>query len=129
MKCKNCGCEDFTIMTSMIVSMPSNMYCHLTKKKMRQKDFEVWGVDWDLADFICKKCGNTILRSDEKHKLTDAEERIFLAAMRRERKVCQELDKEGNDSSKMLVPVVDSIEKKVKKFLFGQRGRLERSGE
>ena len=125
MKCKNCGCEDFTIMTSMIVSMPLNMYYKLTKKKMRQKDFEVWSVNWDQADFICKKCGSVILRADEEHKLTDAEERIFLAAMGRERKVCREIDKEDDDPSRMLVPVVDSIEKKVKKFLFGQRGRLK----
>ena len=62
MKCKHCGCDDFTVMTTMIVSMPSDMYRHLTKQKMRKKEFEVWSVNWDLADFICKNCGNTILR-------------------------------------------------------------------
>ena len=65
MKCKHCGCEDFTVMTSMIVSMPFDMYHNLTKKKMRKKEFEVWGVNWDLADFICKECGNTIFNSRE----------------------------------------------------------------
>ena len=66
MKCKNCGCEDFTVMTSMIVSMPFDMYHNLTKKKMRKKEFEVWGVNWDLADFICKKCGNIVFSSRER---------------------------------------------------------------
>lgn len=60
MKCKHCGCEDFTVMTTMIVSMPFDMYCNLTKKKMLKKEFKVWSVSWDLADFICKECGNTV---------------------------------------------------------------------
>ncbi len=66
MKCKHCGCEDFTVMTSMIVSMPFDMYHNLTKKKMLKKEFEVWGVNWDLADFICKECGNTVSLREEK---------------------------------------------------------------
>ena len=66
MKCKKCGCEDFKVMTSMIVSMPIDMYCNLTKQKMRKKEFEVWGVNWDRADFICKNCGHIILSTKER---------------------------------------------------------------
>lgn len=61
MKCKNCGGEDFTVMTTMIVSFPFEYYHKLTKTKMRKKEFGVWGVNWNDSDFICKKCGNTII--------------------------------------------------------------------
>lgn len=45
---------------------------------------------------------------------TDEEHRILLSAISRERKVCEECDREldGNDGY-ALVPIVDSIERKV----------------
>lgn len=64
MKCKNCGSEEFTVMTTMLVSMPFEMYHKLTKKKMRDKEFKIWGVRWGKADFICKNCGLVIERGD-----------------------------------------------------------------
>ena len=49
--------------------------------------------------------------------LTDTEQRIFLIAMNRERKVCQTVDDEYvNDSDLPLVEVCDSIIRKVKKI-------------
>lgn len=49
--------------------------------------------------------------------LTDTEQRIFLIAMNRERKVCQTVDDEYvNDSDLPLVDVCDSIIRKVKKI-------------
>lgn len=49
--------------------------------------------------------------------LTDIEQRIFLTAMNRERKVCQTVDDECvNDSNLPLVEVCDSIIRKVKKI-------------
>lgn len=58
-----------------------------------------------------------------KYVLTDTEQRIFLSAMERERKICERLDNDKADDGtcKMLVPVVDSIERKVKSALF-ERG-------
>lgn len=52
--------------------------------------------------------------------LTDTEQRIFLSAMEHERKICErfDTDKVDDGTCKMLVPVVDSIESKVKKALF-----------
>lgn len=53
--------------------------------------------------------------------LTDSEQRIFLSAMSREERICKELDSEKVDDStvKKLVPIVNSIERKVKKTLWG----------
>lgn len=50
--------------------------------------------------------------------LTDTEQRIFLIAIRRERKVCRMVDdKYSDNASKLsLVKVCDSIERKVKKI-------------
>lgn len=50
--------------------------------------------------------------------LTDAEQRIFLKAIQREREVCQKVDDEysDNDSRVSLVKVCNSIERKVKKI-------------
>lgn len=45
---------------------------------------------------------------------TDQEHRILLSAISRERKVCEECDREiGDNDGYMLVPIVDSIERKV----------------
>lgn len=58
-----------------------------------------------------------------KYTLTDTEQRIFLSAMEHERKICErfDADKADDETCKMLVPVVDSIERKVKTALF-ERG-------
>lgn len=52
--------------------------------------------------------------------LTDSEQRIFLSAMSREERICKELDSEKVDDStvKKLVPIVNSIKRKVKKTLW-----------
>lgn len=61
-----------------------------------------------------------------KYTLTDTEQRIFLSAMEHERKICERIDgdKVDDGTCKMLVPVVDSIERKVKSALF-ERGVSE----
>ena len=58
-----------------------------------------------------------------KNALTDTEQRIFLSAMEHERKICKQFDadKVNDGTCKMLVPIVDSIESKVKKALFERR--------
>jgi hypothetical protein len=52
--------------------------------------------------------------------LTDSEQRIFLSAMSREERICKTLDSEKVDDStvKKLVPIVNSIKRKVKKTLW-----------
>lgn len=52
--------------------------------------------------------------------LTDIEKRIFLAAMKRERKICEATDKECNDGT-TLVMICDSIKRKVKDVLWEEK--------
>lgn len=49
---------------------------------------------------------------------TDTEHRILLSALSRERKVCEEIDNDKVicSNTKMLVPIVDSIERKINKI-------------
>ena len=47
--------------------------------------------------------------------LTDTEKRIFLSAMQKEWKLCEEIDKKNDGNNVPLVPVVDSIVQKVVK--------------
>ena len=67
------------------------------------------------------------LSQSKKETLTDTEKRIFLSAMGRERRVCEQLEKESAhipaDRKIPLVPVVDEIERKVKTVLWGGGGR------
>lgn len=57
----------------------------------------------------------------EQESLTDKEQRIFLAAMGREEKICREVDEKYPDKEPYedsLVSVCRSIERKVKKALW-----------
>ena len=61
------------------------------------------------------------LKALEQEPLTDTEQRIFLAAMGREEKICREEDEKYPDkvpSEDSLVSVCRSIERKVKKALW-----------
>lgn len=61
---------------------------------------------------------NLAIKGLEIELLTDTEQRIFLSAMNRERKVCRMIDEIGyiDDSKIKLVWVCNSIERKVKKI-------------
>lgn len=50
-----------------------------------------------------------------KYSLTDNEKRIFLSAMAKEWKVCEEIDKKNANQTEVqpLVPIVDEIVRKV----------------
>ena len=52
--------------------------------------------------------------------LTDSEQRIFLSAMSREMSICKQIDNDKVDDStvKKLVPIVNTIERKIKKVLW-----------
>ena len=53
--------------------------------------------------------------------LTDDEKRLLFSALLREKKVCKEIDKNSKDtSSKMLVPIVVSLQNKFKYNKFEQ---------
>jgi len=60
------------------------------------------------------------LQEPEAPTLTYDEKCIFLAAMGREKRICQELDEEPEIKAKPLVPIVDEIERKVKAVLWGE---------
>lgn len=55
----------------------------------------------------------------EVEPLTDTEQRIFLAAMTKEEKVCKEVCADGSDGGVNLVAVCHRIERKVKRALWG----------
>ena len=52
--------------------------------------------------------------------LTYDEKCIFLSAISRERRICQEMDAEDGTIIKPLVPIVDTIIRKVKTVLWGE---------
>lgn len=79
-----------------------------------------------ITDFKCESetivefC-NVVIEALEQEPLTDTEQRIFLAAMGREEKICREEDEKYPDkvpSEDSLVSVCRSIERKVKKALW-----------
>lgn len=56
-----------------------------------------------------------VIKALETEPLTDTEQRIFLVAMGREKKVCKEVCEDGNED---LVAVCHSIKRKVKAILW-----------
>ena len=56
--------------------------------------------------------------------LNDTEHRIFLSAMEREKEICQKIDgdKINDSTAKMLVPVCESIERKVDRAILIPEG-------
>lgn len=79
-------------------------YCHVTQKS--------------ITNIYDEKPSDCPLVEIE--PLTDSEQRIFLSAMSRKERICKELDSEKVDDStvKKLVPIVNSIKRKVKKTLW-----------
>lgn len=72
---------------------------------------------WMYTDDVYKAIKQ--LPPAQPEKLTDIEQRIFLAAMSKEEKVCREVDKEPSDADCInLMRVCKSIERKVKGALW-----------
>ena len=82
-------------------------------------DKGTWGVEWDktLAKTMIES-----LPSAQPEQLTDKEQRIFLAAMGREEKVCKQVDEECRDCREAyedsLVKTCHEIIRKVKGALW-----------
>lgn len=81
------------------------------------------GFKWDtLKIFQPMLCVLEELPAAELESLTDKEQRIFLAAMERERKVCRQVDEEWRNLREpyedSLVHVCNEIERKVKGALW-----------
>lgn len=55
-----------------------------------------------------------------KHYFTDQEYRILLVALRREREVCEKVDKDCSEEHK-LIHIMNSIEKKIRNIQYGSR--------
>lgn len=58
------------------------------------------------------------LPSAQPEALTDDEQRIFLAAMAREKKICEKVDAEWSNENNNLVRICNAIERKVKAALW-----------
>jgi len=78
--------------------------------------------DCTLLDRVDVRCVLTDLPSAQPEQLTDKEQRIFLAAMGREEKVCKQVDEECRDCREpyedSLVRVCHEIIRKVKAALW-----------
>ena len=80
-----------------------------------QEQIDKYGQEYDAKGIAAL---NMAIKALEIELLTDTEQRIFLSAMNRERKVCRMIDEIGyiDDSKIKLVWVCNSIERKVKKI-------------
>lgn len=58
-ECEQCG-SPTKMMVQMVVIAPSDMFHNFTKKNMNSKEFQVQGVLWETADFLCtnENCGH-----------------------------------------------------------------------
>ena len=78
------------------------------------------GIDNDLLEIIAYEMEE--LPSAQPEPLTDKEQRIFLAAMGREEKICKQVDEECRDCSEpyedSLVRICHEITRKVKGALW-----------
>lgn len=89
--------------------------------KLQQDCFANGHLDeWYFLVQVAKEVNE--IPSTEPEPLTDAEQRIFLAAMERERKVCRQVDEECRTTREpyedSLVHVCNEIERKVKGALW-----------
>ncbi len=56
MKCLKCGSKNIEVRVNVnLVIAPEDVF-KLTKQAIRKKSTELWGVDWDKAQIICKDC-------------------------------------------------------------------------
>lgn len=89
------------------------------KAAIDELDKGAWGVEWDktLAKAMIES-----LPSAQPEQLTDKEQRIFLAAMGREEKICKQVDEECRDCREAyedsLVKTCHEIIRKVKGALW-----------
>ena len=98
----------------------------MTREEAKEILTELWGVY--NQDYLTDKESEAVemaieaLQEPENITLTYDEQCIFLAAMRRERWICQEMDEYEDSETKVkpLVPSVDEIERKVKAVLCGE---------
>ena len=71
----------------------------------------------EISQQILERAMMQLPPADDK-PFTDAEQRIFLTAMAREKKWCKQVDEEWPDSDESLVHVCEEIERKVKRALW-----------
>lgn len=82
-----------------------------------EAEYQAWGDEYDARQIL----GDLEeLPSAQPEPLTDKEQRIFLAAMGREEKICEEVDRNyvGEPYEDSLVSVCKEIERKVKGALW-----------
>ena len=90
---------------------------------VEHRKYQTENIDdaYELGWVDCQKCIEE-LPSSQPERLTDKEQRIFLAAMQREEKVCKQVDEECRDCRKTyedsLVSVCREVKRKVKGVLW-----------
>ena len=91
----------------------------LVMQDVEALDMAIEALQRGLENVNADSCSEKPNRSEP---LTDKEQRIFLAAMERERKVCKQVDKEWRDCREpyedSLVMICNEIERKVKGALW-----------
>lgn len=94
----------------------------LISKQAAIKDAESWVAVDEYEKHLQKNVVEWLKEfpSAQPEPLTDKEQRIFLAAMERERKVCKEVDDQyvHEPYEVLLTKVCDEIKRKVKKVLW-----------
>ena len=90
----------------------------MTNLEAKEKLYMEWQklLDYSLDYAGISEAYKMAFKALELEPLTDTEQRIFLAAMGREEKICKEVCADGD--GKDLVEVCHSIERKVKKALW-----------
>lgn len=86
-----------------------------------EASFCLANIDRRVCDDELNEALDIAIKALEQEPLTDTEQRIFLAAMSREEKVCKEVDEKYPDREPYedsLVSVCHRIERKVKKALW-----------
>jgi hypothetical protein len=91
----------------LIIKMPKRIYDYICKRH--------YIANGDILDIK-----DAIIDGTPLPTLTDPEQRLFLSAMSREEKVCKNIDEDKvlDGNVRMLVPLCQNIERKVKEVLF-----------
>ena len=90
----------------LVIKIPEEMYTQIINEN---------GIDTMLISYQ-----DIIKNGTPLPTLTDTEQRLFLSAMNRERKVCKSIDEDKvlDGDAIMLVPLCQNIKRKVKEVLF-----------
>lgn len=58
--CPKCKGSNLRFMSDVMISAPIKYLHNLSKKAMRDKETEIWGVSWGTMAYICRDCQFTL---------------------------------------------------------------------